>query len=249
MALKPLLSIKNLFATAQEKSVLQDINLEIHSGQTHVIIGANGVGKSSLGHLLVGKPHYQATKGTITFTGENLLEMSPAQRAHQGLFMAFQNPVTIPGVTNMNFLHTALNENRKAQGKSPLKMPDSLRLIKEKMAQLNIPLTFLRRGMNDNFSGGEKKRNELLQMVLLQPKLAILDETDSGLDLQMRQLMGRVINEMKQRGIAFILITHYIDLLHTIQPDRIHLMKNGMLNHVTDITMATQLLTNNQPTT
>ena len=224
-----LLSIEQLSASVEGKPLLQGIDLSIQPGEVHFLLGPNGSGKSTLAYLLAGKPHYEVTQGKVRWQGVDLLEIAPEERAHQGLLMAFQHPVAIPGVTNFQFLYTAINEKRKATNLAPLTMPACLALVKETLQKIDLDLSFLHRPVNEGFSGGEKKKNELLQLMLLQPKLLILDETDSGLDLATRQWMGRQVLEMQRQGVACIVITHYLDLLEAIRPSKVHWLQKGRL--------------------
>lgn len=224
-----MLSIKNLHANIDEKKILKGINLEIKPGEVHAIMGPNGSGKSTLASVLAGREHYEVTEGTVEFAGKDLLELSPEERAGEGLFLAFQYPVEIPGLSTTNFIKTAVNEVRKYRGEEPLDAVAFLKLMKEKMAQTNIDQTLLSRSLNEGFSGGEKKRNEVFQMAMLQPKLAILDETDSGLDIDAIRIVANGVNKLRSKDNAVLLVTHYQRLLDYIVPDFVHVLYNGRI--------------------
>ncbi|MDD9912613.1 MAG: Fe-S cluster assembly ATPase SufC [Alphaproteobacteria bacterium] len=229
-----MLKIENLQAKVAEdagdKTILNGINLTVQAGEVHAIMGPNGAGKSTLAHVLSGKPGYEATNGTATLDGQNLLDMEePDERAHSGLFLAFQYPVELPGVNAAQFLRTALNAHRTARGEEELNGADFLRLARAKMADLKMDDAFLKRAVNSGFSGGEKKRFEILQMALLEPKLAVLDETDSGLDIDALKIVANGVNAMRQDDRGFIVITHYQRLLDYIQPDYVHILANGKI--------------------
>ena len=224
-----MLKIKNLHAEIDGKQILRGLTLAIPKGEVHAIMGPNGSGKSTLAYILAGKEDYEVTEGTITWNGENLLEMEPDERAHAGVFLAFQYPMEIPGVASMTFLRTALNSVRKARGETELSTPDFMRLVREKAAQLSISLDMLKRPVNTGFSGGEKKRHEILQMALLEPSLCVLDETDSGLDIDAVRIVAEGVNALRSRDRAFLLITHYQRLLNYIVPDRVHVMAHGKI--------------------
>jgi Fe-S cluster assembly ATP-binding protein len=224
-----MLSIKNLHANIDEKKILKGINLEIKPGEVHAIMGPNGSGKSTLASVLAGREHYEVTKGTVQFAGKDLLELSPEERAGEGLFLAFQYPVEIPGLSTTNFIKTAVNEVRKYRGEEPLDAVAFLKLMKEKMAMTNIDQTLLSRSLNEGFSGGEKKRNEVFQMAMLQPKLAILDETDSGLDIDAIRIVANGVNKLRNKDNAVLLVTHYQRLLDYIVPDFVHVLYNGRI--------------------
>ena len=224
-----LLEVKNLQVRVEEREILHGLSLTVNPGEVHAIMGPNGSGKSTLSHVIAGKPGYEVTGGEILFRGEDLLEMSPDARAAKGVFLAFQYPVEIPGVATMNFLRTALNAQRKARGESEFSTPDFLKKVREVAARLNIPQDMLRRGVNVGFSGGEKKRNEILQMALLQPSMAILDETDSGLDIDALKIVADGVNAMRGPGFSALVITHYQRLLDYIVPDRVHVLMNGRI--------------------
>lgn len=224
-----MLSIRNLQASVEGKQILNGINLEVRPGEVHAIMGPNGSGKSTLASILAGREEYEILGGEIDFLGTNLLELSPEERAREGIFLAFQYPVEIPGVTTTNFLKTAVNEIRKAKGQDPLDAVQFLTLMKEKMKVVNIDQTLLSRSLNEGFSGGEKKRNEIFQMAMLDPKLAILDETDSGLDIDALRIVANGVNLIKSRDKAVILVTHYQRLLDYIVPDFVHVLYKGRI--------------------
>jgi Fe-S cluster assembly ATP-binding protein len=224
-----MLSINNLHARIDEKKILKGINLEIKPGEVHAIMGPNGSGKSTLASVLAGREDYEVTEGTVDFAGKDLLELSPEERAGEGLFLAFQYPVEIPGLSTTNFIKTAVNEVRKYRGEEPLDAVAFLKLMKEKMAQTNIDQTLLSRSLNEGFSGGEKKRNEVFQMAMLQPKLAILDETDSGLDIDAIRIVANGVNKLRSKDNAVLLVTHYQRLLDYIVPDFVHVLYNGRI--------------------
>lgn len=226
---EPLLVIKNLHAKVGEKPILQGIDLSIGFGEVHAIMGPNGSGKSTLANLLARKPGIEVSEGSISYLGQDLLSLSPEECAWKGVFLGLQYPVAIPGVNNIQFLKSAVNATRNAQGKPPLDAIDFLNMIKEKASALEISSDLLSRSVNDGFSGGEKKRNEILQMSLLQPKLAILDETDSGLDIDALKIIATGIQSLKSEEQSIILITHYQRLLDYIKPDFIHVLSNGKI--------------------
>jgi Fe-S cluster assembly ATP-binding protein len=224
-----MLEIKNLHAEIDGKQILRGLDLTIPKGEVHAIMGPNGSGKSTLAYILAGKPDYEVTDGTVTWNGENVLEMEADERAHAGVFLAFQYPMEIPGVASLTFLRTALNALRKAQGRAELSTPDFMRLVKEKAAGLNMSLDMLKRPVNVGFSGGEKKRHEILQMALFQPSLCVLDETDSGLDIDAVRIVSEGVNALRSPDRAFLLITHYQRLLNYIVPDKVHVMAQGRI--------------------
>lgn len=224
-----MLSIKNLHAGVENKQILKGINLEVNAGEVHAIMGPNGSGKSSLASVLAGRENYEVTDGAATLEGKDLLAMSPEDRAREGLFLAFQYPVEIPGVSNINFLKTALNEIRTYRGLEPLDAKTFLKLTKEKQQLVEFDAKLVNRSLNEGFSGGEKKRNEILQLAMLEPKLSILDETDSGLDIDALRIVANGVNKLRSRDNAFILITHYQRLLEYIVPDFVHVLYNGRI--------------------
>ena len=224
-----MLSIQNLHAGIEEKQILRGINLEIKPGEVHAIMGPNGSGKSTLASVLAGKSNYTVTDGTVEFLGKDLLELSPEKRAGEGLFLGFQYPVEIPGLSTTNFIKTAVNEIRKYRGEAPLDAVSFLKMMKEKMALMNIDQSLLSRPLNEGFSGGEKKRNEIFQMAMLQPKLAILDETDSGLDIDAIRIVAGGVNKLRSKDNAVLLVTHYQRLLDYIIPDFVHVLYNGRI--------------------
>ncbi|NKX46087.1 Fe-S cluster assembly ATPase SufC [Roseicyclus persicicus] len=226
-----MLSIKNLHVKLEEedKQILKGVDLEVEAGRVHAIMGPNGSGKSTLSYVLSGRDGYEVTDGTATLEGADLLEMEAEERAAAGLFLAFQYPVEIPGVGNMTFLRTALNAQRKARGEDEISAGDFLKLVREKAKALKIDADMLKRPVNVGFSGGEKKRNEILQMAMLEPKMCILDETDSGLDVDAMKLVADGVNALRDAGRAFLVITHYQRLLDHIQPDVVHIMADGRI--------------------
>ena len=224
-----MLKIKNLKVGVEKIQILKGINLEVKEGEVHAIMGPNGSGKSTLASVLAGKEEYEVEDGTIDFEGEDLLELSPEDRAHKGVFLSFQYPIEIPGISVSNFIKTAINEKRKVLGLKPIPAKDLLKLMKEKMNLLKIKKGYLSRGMNEGFSGGEKKRNEIFQMAMLEPKLSILDETDSGLDIDAVQIVSNGVNKLKSGENATIIITHYQRLLDYIVPDFVHVLSDGKI--------------------
>ena len=224
-----MLSIKNLHAGISEKEILKGFSIEIKKGEVHAIMGPNGSGKSTLANVLAGREDYEITSGTVSYNGKNLLEMSPEDRAREGLFLAFQYPVEIPGVSNINFLKTALNEIRAHKGLPPIDAKDFLKLIKEKQALVELQGTLANRSVNEGFSGGEKKRNEIFQMAVLEPALCILDETDSGLDIDALRIVANGVNKLRSKDRAFVVITHYQRLLDYIIPDFVHVLYDGKI--------------------
>jgi Fe-S cluster assembly ATP-binding protein len=223
------LVIKNLHAEIDGKQILRGLDLTIPKGEVHAIMGPNGSGKSTLAYILAGKDDYEVTEGSVTWNGEDLLAMEPDERAHAGVFLAFQYPMEIPGVASLTFLRTALNSVRKARGEVELSTPDFMRLVKERAASLNMSFDMLKRPVNTGFSGGEKKRHEILQMAMLQPTLCVLDETDSGLDIDAVRIVSEGVNALRSADRAFLLITHYQRLLDYIVPDKVHVMAFGRI--------------------
>lgn len=224
-----MLTIKNLHARVEEKEILKGINLQVNAGEIHAIMGPNGSGKSTLASVLAGREGYEVTEGEVTFEGQDLLDMDPEVRAREGIFLAFQYPVEIPGVSVTNFMKTAINEIRKHRGEEPMKAPDFLKLLKEKAALVEMDQAMLSRYLNTGFSGGEKKRNEIFQLAMMDPKLAILDETDSGLDIDALKIVAEGVNKIKSDKNAFVVITHYQRLLNYIVPDHVHVMYDGKI--------------------
>ena len=224
-----MLQVKNLHASINDKEILNGINLEIKAGEVHAIMGPNGSGKSTLSAVIAGKEEYEVTEGSVVLNGEDLDEMAPEERAHKGIFLSFQYPIEIPGVTVTNFIKTAINETRKARGLKELPAKEMLKLIREKADLLEIDRKFLSRSLNEGFSGGEKKRNEIFQMAMLEPKLAILDETDSGLDIDALKVVANGVNKLKSKDNAVLVITHYQRLLEYIIPDFVHVLHNGKI--------------------
>ena len=224
-----MIEIKNLHVNVEEKEILKGISLEVKPGELHVIMGRNGTGKSTLANVLAGKDKYEVSKGSITYEKKNLLDLSPEERACSGLFLSFQYPVSIPGVNMMYFLKAAVNAVRKSQGNDEMDAVDFLAMIREKLKIMALDESFIHRPVNDGFSGGEKKRNEILQMITLEPRLAILDETDSGLDIDALKIVAQGVNDYRSPDRSFILITHYQRILNYMQPDFIHVLMNGKL--------------------
>ena len=224
-----MLKIENLHASIGDKEILKGINLTVGKGEVHAIMGPNGSGKSTLSSVLVGHPTYEVTEGSVTFEGEDILELEPEERAHRGLFLSFQYPVEIPGVSMVNFMRAALNERRKAAGLDPLPAAEFLKLMKQKRELVELDNKLASRSVNEGFSGGEKKRNEIFQMAMLEPKLAILDETDSGLDIDALRIVAKGVNELRSPENSTIVITHYQRLLDYIRPDFVHVLYKGRI--------------------
>lgn len=224
-----MLKIENLHAFIGDKEILKGINLTVGKGEVHAIMGPNGSGKSTLSSVLVGHPTYEVTEGSVTFEGEDILELEPEERAHRGLFLSFQYPVEIPGVSMVNFMRAALNERRKAAGLDPLPAAEFLKLMKQKRELVELDNKLASRSVNEGFSGGEKKRNEIFQMAMLEPKLAILDETDSGLDIDALRIVAKGVNELRSPENSTIVITHYQRLLDYIRPDFVHVLYKGRI--------------------
>ncbi|AXT18450.1 Fe-S cluster assembly ATPase SufC [Flavobacteriaceae bacterium AU392] len=224
-----MLTIKDLHASVEGKDILRGINLEVKAGEVHAIMGPNGSGKSTLASVIAGKEEYEVEKGEIVLEGENLDELAAEERAHKGIFLSFQYPVEIPGVSVTNFIKTAINETRKARGLEDMPANEMLKKIREKAELLEIDRKFLSRSLNEGFSGGEKKRNEIFQMAMLEPKLAILDETDSGLDIDALRIVANGVNKLKSKDNAVVVITHYQRLLDHIVPDFVHVLYNGKI--------------------
>jgi len=224
-----MLHIKDLHASVEDKDILKGINLDVQAGEVHAIMGPNGSGKSTLASIIAGKETFNITKGDLTLDDDDLSELDPEERAHKGVFLSFQYPVEIPGVSVTNFIKTAINENRKAKGLKDMPASEMLKLIKEKADLLEIDRKFLSRSLNEGFSGGEKKRNEIFQMAMLNPKLAILDETDSGLDIDALKVVANGVNKLKSKDNAIVVITHYQRLLDYIVPDYVHVLIDGKI--------------------
>ena len=236
-----MLKIKNLHTEIEGKEILKGINLEVNKGEIHAIMGPNGSGKSTLASVLAGRDLFKITHGEIIYDGKNLLEMDPEERAKEGIFLGFQYPVEIPGVSMMNFLKTALNEQRKHRGLEPMKSSDFLKLVREKKDLVQIDSNLTNRSVNEGFSGGEKKRNEIFQMAMLNPKLSILDETDSGLDIDALRIVAHGVNSLKSEDNATIVITHYQRLLNYIIPDKVHVLYEGSIVKSGDKDLALEL--------
>ena len=236
-----MLSIKNLHAKVEEKQILKGINLEVKPGEVHAIMGPNGSGKSTLASVLAGREDYEVTDGSITYLGKDLLELETEERAREGIFLAFQYPVEIPGVSTTNFLKTAINQIREYRGEKPLDAVNFLKMMKEKMKLVDIDQSLLSRALNEGFSGGEKKRNEIFQMAMLEPKLAILDETDSGLDIDALKIVANGVNALKNSDNATIVVTHYQRLLDYIVPDFVHVLYKGRIVKSGDKSLALEL--------
>jgi len=236
-----MLKIENLKASVDNKSILKGLNLEVNSGEVHAIMGPNGAGKSTLANIIAGKEDYDVDQGIIELDGEDISDLAPEERAHIGVFLSFQYPVEIPGVSVTNFIKTAINENRKAKGLEEMPAKNMLKMIREKSELLEIDRKFLSRSLNEGFSGGEKKRNEIFQMAMLEPKLAILDETDSGLDIDALRIVANGVNKLKSKNNAIIVITHYQRLLDYIVPDFVHVLNDGKIVKTGDASLALEL--------
>lgn len=241
-----MLSIKNLHASLVDekqntKQILRGVNLEIARGTVHAIMGPNGSGKSTLANILAGREHYNVTEGEVLFHGEDLLSLNPEERAVRGMFLAFQYPTEIPGVNNMYFMRSSLNSVRKSRGLPPLDAADFLMMVRKKAKEVGLDETFLHRAVNEGFSGGEKKRNEILQMMMLEPSFILLDETDSGLDIDALQMVASCVNQMRAENRSMLVVTHYQRLLDYIQPDVIHVMANGRILKSGDKSLALEL--------
>jgi Fe-S cluster assembly ATP-binding protein len=224
-----MLSIENLHARVGDREILKGLSLEVPSGEVHAIMGPNGSGKSTLAQVLAGREDYQVTAGRVSYRGQDLLAMQPEERARAGVFLAYQYPIEIPGVNNAYLLKAALNAQRQARGESPVDAFEFMKLIKNKMEAVNVPKDFLTRSVNQGFSGGEKKRNEVLQMLLLEPRLAVLDETDSGLDVDALKIIAQGVNSLRSPDRSMLLVTHYQRLLELIVPDRVHVLAGGRI--------------------
>ena len=236
-----MLKIENLHAEVEGKAILKGLNLKVKPGEIHAIMGPNGAGKSTLASVIAGKEDYEVTQGIIELDGEDISELDPDERAHAGIFLSFQYPVEIPGVTVTNFIKTAINESRKAQGLDEMSAKDMLKKIRQKSSLLEIDRKFLSRSLNEGFSGGEKKRNEIFQMAMLEPKLAILDETDSGLDIDALRVVANGVNTLKSSNNAIVVITHYQRLLDHIIPDFVHVLHDGKIVKTGDASLAHEL--------
>ncbi len=236
-----MLKIKNLKVEIEGKEIIRGLNLEMNKGEVHAIMGPNGAGKSTLSAVIAGREEYEVTSGSIEFNGINIMDMAPEERAHEGIFLSFQYPVEIPGVSVTNFIKTAINESRKAKGLEPMEAKDLLKLIREKQELLEMDKTFMSRSINEGFSGGEKKRNEIFQMAIMNPKLAILDETDSGLDIDALRIVANGVNKLKNEHNAVMVITHYQRLLDHIIPDFVHVLFDGKIVKSGDKNLAIKL--------
>ena len=236
-----MLEIKNLKAQIEDKTILNGVNLKVNKGEVHAIMGPNGSGKSTLSSVIAGNEDYEVSSGSITYEGDDLLEMAPEERSHRGVFLSFQYPVEIPGLSVSNFIKTAINEKRKAFGQENISAKQLLQLFKEKCELLNIDKQYLSRSLNEGFSGGEKKRNEIFQMAMMEPKLSILDETDSGLDIDALKIVANGVNSLKSSSNSIILITHYQRLLNYIVPDFVHILKDGKIVMSGDKSLAQRL--------
>ncbi len=236
-----MLKIENLHINIEDKEILKGINLEVKEGEIHAIMGPNGSGKSTMASVIAGKEECEITEGSIEFESEDISELAPEERAHKGVFLSFQYPVEIPGVTVTNFIKTSINENRKAKGLEDMPAKEMLKKIREKSELLEIDRKFLSRSLNQGFSGGEKKRNEIFQMAMLEPKLAILDETDSGLDIDALRIVANGVNKLKSKDNAVIIITHYQRLLEYIKPNFVHVLHDGKIVRTGDASLALEL--------
>ena len=224
-----MLKVKNLHASVDDKEILKGVNLEVNAGEVHAIMGPNGSGKSTLAAIIAGKDTFEVTQGEITFNGEDISELDPEERAHKGIFLSFQYPVEIPGVSVTNFIKTAIKETRRANEEEDMPASEFLKLIKEKADLLAIDRKFLSRSLNEGFSGGEKKRNEIFQMAMMNPKLSIMDETDSGLDIDAVKILAQGVNKLKNKDNAILVITHYQRLLEHLVPDFVHILIDGII--------------------
>lgn len=236
-----MLNISNLCASVEDKAILRQLSLDVKPGEIHAIMGPNGAGKSTLGNVLAGRPGYEVTSGSIAFKGMDLLDLEPEVRAREGLFLAFQYPVEIPGVSNMELLKAAVDARRAHTGQEELSAIDFMKMAREASKAVDLDQSFLKRGVNEGFSGGEKKRNEIMQMMLMEPSLCILDETDSGLDIDALQVVARGVNAMRAENRSFIVVTHYQRLLDFIVPDYVHVLANGCIVKSGDKSLALEL--------
>ena len=236
-----MLKIQNLHARVEQAEILRGLDLEVNAGEVHAIMGPNGSGKSTLAHILAGRSEYEVTEGSVTYKGRDLLELEPEERAHEGVFLAFQYPVEIPGVNNIYLLKAALNAKRKHQGLDEIDAVDFLTDVKAKMKLMEMPESFLNRSVNEGFSGGEKKRNEVFQMMVLEPELCVMDETDSGLDIDALKVVAQGVEQMRSPDRAIVLVTHYQRLLNHIQPDKVHVLANGQVLKSGDKDLALEL--------
>jgi len=236
-----MLKVKNIHAGIEGNEILKGINLEVKPGEVHAIMGPNGSGKSTLSSVIAGREEYEVSEGEMEFLGKDLADLDPAERAQLGIFLSFQYPIEIPGVSVSNFIKTSINEMRKARGEEPMEAKDLLKMMREKMALLEMDKGFLSRSLNEGFSGGEKKRNEIFQMAMLEPKLAILDETDSGLDIDALRIVANGVNKLKNKENAIVVITHYQRLLDYIVPDYVHVLYKGKIVKSGDKTLALEL--------
>jgi len=239
--MKPMLEIRDLHANVGGKEILRGVSLDVRKGEVHAVMGPNGSGKTTLAYVLAGRPGYEVTRGTVLFEGKDLLAMRPEDRAREGIFMAFQYPVEIPGVSNAYFLKASLNSIRKHRGLPELDAMEFIQLVQDRMKLLALDDSFMRRGLNEGFSGGEKKRNEVFQMAVLEPRLAILDETDSGLDIDALRVVANGVNSMRGPERAMVVVTHYQRLLNYIVPDRVHVLSNGRIAKSGDKELALEL--------
>jgi Fe-S cluster assembly ATP-binding protein len=238
---EPMLKIENLHAKVEDYDILRGLDLEVNAGEVHAIMGPNGSGKSTLAHILAGRSEYEVTEGSVTYKGHDLLALEPEERAHEGVFLAFQYPVEIPGVNNVYLLKSALNAKRKHQGLEEIDSVDFLTDVKQKMKLMGMDESFLKRSVNEGFSGGEKKRNEVFQMMVLEPELCVMDETDSGLDIDALKVVAQGVNQMRGPDRAIVLVTHYQRLLEHIEPDHVHVLANGRVLKSGDKNLAFEL--------
>lgn len=236
-----LIKIENLHASIEGAEILKGLNLEVNAGEVHAIMGPNGSGKSTLASVIAGRDEYEISQGSISYNGEDITDLEPHERAQKGIFLAFQYPVEIPGVTNANFMKSSINAMRKAKGLEPLAAKEFLKMMKEKSALVEIDQSFMSRAVNEGFSGGEKKRNEIFQMAMLEPKLSIMDETDSGLDIDALKIVSNGVNKLRNKENAFIVITHYQRLLDYIVPDFVHVLSDGKIVKTGDKNLALEL--------